>query len=128
MNPFPSAFRPFISRVHANGARWCRRWFLAVVSALFAAGLTAVSAVPPVVEPVLRTGLWPVGEHSGGNAMDVAVAGHYAYAACSEKGLQVLDVSHPAAIVRTGSIDTGGNAVGVAVAGNFAYVADGYAG
>jgi hypothetical protein len=39
-------------------------------------------------------------------------------------GLQIIDVSDPASLVRLGSYDTSGSASGVAVVGTVAYVAD----
>jgi DNA-binding beta-propeller fold protein YncE len=56
--------------------------------------------------------------------LHVAVAGAYAYVADYEAGLQIIDVSDPAAPVRVGGYDTSGGAYGVAVAGRYVYVAD----
>ena len=48
-----------------------------------------------------------------------------AYVADYDAGLQLIDVSDPAAPRRLGGFDTSGNASGVQVAGNLAYIADG---
>jgi hypothetical protein len=58
----------------------------------------------------------------------VQVVGNLAYVADGRSGLQVLDVSNPAAPVRLGGYDTSGSAEGVQVVGNLAYVADGDSG
>ncbi len=63
-----------------------------------------------------------------GHALDVAVAGSYAYIADGYSGLQVIDISNPAVPAIVGSVDTPDSAVGAAVAGAYAYVADGYSG
>jgi peptidoglycan/xylan/chitin deacetylase (PgdA/CDA1 family) len=55
-------------------------------------------------------------------------AGHYAYVACGEAGLQVVDVSDPAAPVLIGSADTPGAACDVAVHNDTLSVADGAGG
>ena len=62
------------------------------------------------------------------DAINVAVAGGYAYVADREAGLRVIDVSTPSTPVEVGFLDTPGYTVGVAVAGGYAYVADLYAG
>jgi len=59
-----------------------------------------------------------------GEAIGVAVAGSYAYVADGQSGLQVIDVSNPAAPAITGTVDTPEDASGVAVAGSYAYEAD----
>jgi hypothetical protein len=58
-------------------------------------------------------------------ALDVAVAGHYAYVADSTAGLRVIDVSNPASPHEVGALDTSGDAQGVTIAGSFVYVAAG---
>ncbi|MDP6796866.1 MAG: hypothetical protein QGG33_03490, partial [Candidatus Krumholzibacteria bacterium] len=63
-----------------------------------------------------------------GTARSVAVSGNYAYVADGYSGLQIVDVSDPAAPLIIGSVDTPDTAFGVAVAGNYAYVADRYSG
>ena len=63
-----------------------------------------------------------------GSAGGVAVAGNYAYVACSEYGnssLRIIDVSDPQDPYETGYCGTAGWAYAVAVAGDYAYVADG---
>ena len=58
----------------------------------------------------------------------MSVAGSYAYVADDDRGLQILDISNPAAPTLAGSYDTRGYAYGVSVVGNYAYVADGVSG
>ncbi len=53
-----------------------------------------------------------------------AVGGHYVYIACGEAGVQVVDVSDPAAPVLVGAADTPGAACDVAVHGDTLSVAD----
>jgi hypothetical protein len=57
----------------------------------------------------------------------LAVAPKSAYVA-NYDGIQVIDLSDPAAPVVRGAVDTPGYAVGVAAAGPFVYVADGFQG
>ncbi len=57
-------------------------------------------------------------------AWDVDVRGNIAYAAAGTAGLQVLDVSNPAAPAVIATIDTPGDARKVMVLGNYALVAD----
>jgi hypothetical protein len=59
-----------------------------------------------------------------GEARDVEVRGNYAYVAAMAAGLQVVDISNPAAPLVIGSLDTSGNANQVDVVGNYAYVAE----
>jgi hypothetical protein len=54
----------------------------------------------------------------------VAVSGNLAYVADYDAGLQIIDVSNPAAPVWQGGYDTTGAAFGLCVSGNLAYVAD----
>jgi hypothetical protein len=54
--------------------------------------------------------------------------GTTAYVADGDAGLEILDVSDPARVVRLGGYDTSGGALGVQVAGTTAYVADWNAG
>jgi hypothetical protein len=58
----------------------------------------------------------------------VQIVGNYAYVADSSKGLQIRDISNPAAPTLKGNYNTSGSAVGVQVVGNYAYVADGGSG
>jgi hypothetical protein len=57
-------------------------------------------------------------------AVDVALAGDYAFVADDYAGLQVINVSDPANPSWVGLYDTPGFARGVALAGSYAYVAD----
>jgi len=59
----------------------------------------------------------------GEYAVDVSVAGDYAYLAGVSKGLKVIDVSEPANPVQVGSYSEVQNTYGVVVTGNLAYVA-----
>lgn len=82
-----------------------------------------------MLEGTEPTNLVLVGEcRTEGIAAGVTVSSNHAYVACSEAGLEVIDVTNPAAPFRVGRYDTDGSAYGVAVAGNYAYVADGGAG
>jgi hypothetical protein len=65
---------------------------------------------------------------TAGPAQGVYVEGNYAYIAEGFSGLQIIDISNPAAPTLAGSINTPGTALGVHVVGNYAYVADGDAG
>ena len=56
------------------------------------------------------------------------VVGDRAYVADGVAGLQILDVSNPAAVTRLGGYDTAGVPQDVQVVGNLAYVADGSGG
>ena len=58
------------------------------------------------------------------SASDVALAGDYAYLACSNAGLLIIDVSNPQSPYEVGHYNTPGPAYGVAVVGSYAYVAD----
>jgi hypothetical protein len=58
----------------------------------------------------------------------VAVDATRAYVADGASGLQVINVSNPAAPARYGGYDTTGTAYGVAISGTVAYVADGASG
>ncbi|MHB1034819.1 MAG: Ig-like domain-containing protein [Pirellulales bacterium] len=83
-----------------------------------------IDTVAPVFMNLVRLG----GYDTSGNAEDVAVSGTFAYVADGSAGLQILDVSDPAAPVRLGGYDTSGIAYEVAVSGTLAYVADASAG
>lgn len=63
-----------------------------------------------------------------GYANNVDVNGGFAYVAAGSTGLQVVNVSNPAAPVIVASLDTPGNANDVKVVGTTAYVADGFSG
>jgi Ca2+-binding RTX toxin-like protein len=56
--------------------------------------------------------------------LDVQIVGNYAYVADNFSGLQIIDISNPAAPTLKGNYDTSGNAYGVQIVGNYAYVAD----
>jgi hypothetical protein len=60
------------------------------------------------------------------DALEVAIAGVYAYVANYPSGLAIVNISNPEAPALVGSVDTPGHATGVAVAGSYAYVADNY--
>jgi len=68
------------------------------------------------------------GLDTSGNAAGVWVAGGVAYVADGTAGLQVVDISDPAAPKRLGGYNTSGTAWAAHVAGGIAYVADGTAG
>jgi hypothetical protein len=55
----------------------------------------------------------------------LAIQGGYAYVACGPDGLEVFDISNPAAPVLVGSYKASGYAWAVTVAGSYAYVANG---
>ena len=99
---------------------------LALLAGCLAAGLAAAHAAPPSLQP-LHPGKWPEWPR-GGFALDVKVAGNYAYVALSAAGLGVIDLRNPTIPVQVGGCDTSGQAWAVAVLGNYAYVADGHAG
>lgn len=63
-----------------------------------------------------------------GSPHGVAMAGHYAYVANREAGLQIVDIADPAHPVTVGSVATPGTALMVAIAGSHAYVTAGEAG
>ena len=63
-----------------------------------------------------------------GDALSVAVAGDLAFIADFNSGLQIMDISNPAAPLLIGNFITPGQAWDVAVAGDLAFVADGPAG
>jgi hypothetical protein len=60
-----------------------------------------------------------------GEAQKVKVVGNYAYVACRQSGLQIVDVSNPANPVRVGSYDTTGYATNLDVWNNYAIVSSG---
>ena len=67
--------------------------------------------------------VWPVGSCGlPDHASDVAVAGSHVYVAAATGGLQVVDVSDPAAPVVAGSCPVLDSACGVTVAGDYAFV------
>jgi hypothetical protein len=63
-----------------------------------------------------------------GLVKDIAVYGSYAYVACYDSGLHIVDVSDPAHPAEIGSYDAPGLAEGVAVSSSYAYVADNWEG
>jgi len=63
-----------------------------------------------------------------GLAHSVAIDGSYAYVACDNAGLAIVDVSEPSAPRVVRQIATRDRAGGVAVSGGTAYVADGWSG
>ncbi|MFM6005777.1 MAG: hypothetical protein ACKPA7_19130, partial [Sphaerospermopsis kisseleviana] len=62
------------------------------------------------------------------HAVDVQIVGKYAYVADYYDGLQIIDISNPAAPILKGSLDSNDNPVDVQVSGNYAYLADHLAG
>jgi hypothetical protein len=66
------------------------------------------------------------GYDTPGSAYHTAVAGDHVYVADYTSGIQVLDVSDPAAPVLAGTLAMGGQAVAVAVEGDHLYVANYY--
>ena len=60
-----------------------------------------------------------------GFAQKIKVVGNYAYLACRHEGLQIVDVSNPAAPFRVGGFDTSGYATNVDVWNNYAVVSSG---
>ena len=59
---------------------------------------------------------------------DIYVSDPYAYLACYDGGLVIIDVSDPTNPSPAGSYDTPGQAWNVYVRGSYAYVADGQSG
>ena len=57
-------------------------------------------------------------------ARGIDVVGDLAYVAVSEQGMQIIEVSNPAAPAALGNIDTPGYAEDVQVVGDLAYIAD----
>ena len=99
------------------------------IDVTFSAPLDPASFSPADVglcsaEPPVRLG----GYDTWGYALGVQVVGTLAYVADDYAGLQIIDVSTPAAPVRVGGYDTSGYAYDVQVVGSLAYVADGSAG
>jgi hypothetical protein len=78
--------------------------------------------------------IWPPGLAflsscpTGGNAWGMTKVGDFVYYGDDWSGLQIIDVSDPAAPVSAGSYDTPGDAWSVAVVGDYAFVADGESG
>ncbi|WP_375329244.1 Calx-beta domain-containing protein [Microcystis sp. BLCC-F210] len=66
--------------------------------------------------------------NTSGLASDVQIVGNYAYVADYYSGLQIIDISNPAAPTLKGNYDTSGYAQDVQVVGNYAYVADDWSG
>lgn len=66
--------------------------------------------------------------NTSGTSHAVVVVGDRAFVADGEAGVQILDVSNPAAAVHLGGFNTSGTAVDLQVDGNWAYVADSDAG
>jgi hypothetical protein len=87
-------------------------------------GLSATVPVTVAVFSPIGLSFLPI----PGQANGVDVAGPVAYLAAGAAGLQVVDVSDPAAPHIIGSLDTPGNGNGVKARGDFAYLADGPSG
>ncbi|HXJ59215.1 MAG TPA: hypothetical protein VNU68_21355 [Verrucomicrobiae bacterium] len=96
--------------------------YQAVVSNPFGS-VTSATATVTVIDPQPRGPFDTAGE-----ALDVDLAGRFAYVADGPEGMRVFDVSNPAAVTVAGSYDTPGYARSVRVAGTLAYVADSEAG
>jgi hypothetical protein len=62
------------------------------------------------------------------SSVDVIVGGNLAYLAENTAGVQIVDVSVPAAPAAAGWVDTPGNATDIAVANGYVFVADGTSG
>jgi len=60
-----------------------------------------------------------------GEAQKVKVVGSYAYVPCRQDGLQIVNISNPAAPFKAGSVDTSGYATNVDVWNNYAVVSSG---
>ncbi len=60
-----------------------------------------------------------------GNAQKVKVMGNYAYLTCKQDGLQIIDITDPAAPVKVGSFDTSGYATNLDVWENHVVVSSG---
>nr|WP_287676266.1 Calx-beta domain-containing protein [Microcystis sp. M038S2] len=78
--------------------------------------------VPSLITPVHC--ITQTEEPTSGYAWDVQIVGNYAYVADLDSGLQIIDISNPAAPTFKGNYDTSGYAYGVQIVGNYAYVAD----
>jgi hypothetical protein len=70
----------------------------------------------------INVGYVPDYNEGFGDAIRVAVSGHYAYLANTQDGLRIYDVSNPAIPINVGYINNGGYTIGVAAAGKYAYV------
>ncbi len=60
-----------------------------------------------------------------GEAQKVVVSGNYAYLACRQDGLQIVNVSDPTAPIRIGSFDTSGYATNLDIWNNYVVVSSG---
>ncbi|MHB1034193.1 MAG: Ig-like domain-containing protein [Pirellulales bacterium] len=86
------------------------------------AGLTVtIDTVAPIFSNPVLAGR----SDTLGIAYDVAVSGTTVYVADDDKGLQIFDVTNPAAPALLGALDTGGRTYAVVVVGTVAYLADG---
>ncbi len=63
-----------------------------------------------------------------GDARGVFVDGNFAYVACEEMGVTIINLDDPDSLARVGHCDTPSNARDVYVLDGYAYVADGYGG
>jgi hypothetical protein len=63
-----------------------------------------------------------------GETQKVKVSGNYAYLACKQEGLYIVDVANPASPVRKGSYNTTGYATSLDVMGNLVAVSSGVGG
>lgn len=115
-------------RTFAWFSQWLRRrgrssqFRLLLLAALAALGLGGIRQTPPSAGDLLqRMGSWP--EFTRGPALDVSLAGHYAYVAIGEGGLAVIDITDPAKPKRAGTYLAPGRTERVLVADARAYLA-----
>ena len=79
----------------------------------------ALLTVVPAIDLALA-GIWQGGADRP--VKSLVVQPPYAYLACRQGGLQILDVNRPASPVRVGGCETCGDAFGIDLAGHHAYV------
>lgn len=60
-----------------------------------------------------------------GEAQKVVISNNYAYLACRQAGLQIVDITNPASPVKVGSYDTSGYATNLDVWGDYVVVSSG---
>ena len=97
--------------------------------------VTAALALLAAFGPALATCVdyattpkWLAALDTPGQALDLSVAGAFAYIADGPSGLRIHDITDPASPQLAGFLDTPGSAYDVVVSGNLAYVADGSSG
>ena len=67
-------------------------------------------------------------EQFGDKHQNIAVEGGYAYLACEDSGIKIIDIDPPESAAVINTIPTNDYTYGVAVSGGYLYMADGYAG